>query len=835
MKKITVGIVAHVDAGKTTLTEAMLYTSGAIRKLGRVDKRDSFLDNGTQERKRGITIFSKQARLQWKDAEITILDTPGHADFSAEMERTLSVLDCAVLVISGTDGTQAHTRTVAELLLKNRIPVMIFVTKMDVSSLDRQTLLDDLKSRISPFCTDMDAEDLPEQLAMLDEKLLDAYMETGAITQSQIRELFTRCALVPVRFGSGLKLEGVERLLDDIIQLNEDKPAQAEFSARVFKISHDSQGKRLTHIRLTGGEISVRDSINGEKISQIRMYSGPKFEPADRVSQGDVCTLLGLNSTFAGQGLGSDDINTGATIQPVLEYTVKLLNSSDILSALQKLRLLEEEDPTLHIEWNERAKKIGIQLMGPIQTEILKEEIRERFGLEAEFESGHILYKETIAAPVEGVGHYEPLKHYAEVHLLLEPLARNSGLIFETDLPVDELDLNWQRLIMTHLMEKQYRGVLTASPITDMKISLLAGRAHLKHTEGGDFRQATYRAVRNGLMKAESILLEPVFSFTLEIPQECTGRAMTDLHGMGADYSAPMTRGETAEITGTAPARRMSDYITEVISYTGGRGRLSCTPAGYRECREPEKIITETAYSAENDIEDSPDSVFCAHGGSFNVKWNEVEKYCHIPCMKTRQTPEEPPKPVIHERRQGEAIDEAELEAIMLREFGPIKRKTYTEARVYSADAVKKETKTTRVIIDGYNLIFADEKLKETAVENIDAAREKLINKLVNYTSYTGREVILVFDAYAVPQGRGSKSDEAKLHLVYTKEGETADAYIEKIADETGRNENLKVVSSDSMVQLAALRSGVIRISAREFMAELETALAEMRDRIKNK
>ena len=832
MKKICVGILAHVDAGKTTLAEAMLYTAGSIRKLGRVDRRDSFLDNFDQERKRGITIFSKQARLEWNGAEINLLDTPGHADFSSETERCLQVLDCAILVISGTDGTQAHTRTLCELLERYKVPTFIFVTKRDVSKLSEETLMEDLKAHVGQQCVDISKGIDEEETAVLDEELLEKYIDSGKIGDEDIARLISERKMIPCRFGSGLKLDGVEELLSDIVKYSKDKTYGKEFAARVFKIARDNQGKRMTHMKITGGSISTRMQIGNEKISQIRLYSGQKYDTVEAAEAGEICTVLGLADTYPGQGLGAEKDGHKAALEPVLGYRAVLPAGTDPTAVLPLFRQLEEEDPQLHIDWNSRLKEIQFHLLGTVQTEILKAEIKSRFGIDIDFDEGKILYKESIKEPVEGVGHYEPLKHYAEVHLLIEPLPRNSGIQIESDVSTDELDINWQRLILTHLQEKQHLGVLTGSPLTDVKITLIAGRAHLKHTEGGDFRQATYRAVRQGLMEAQSVLLEPIYSFVLEVPAECIGRAISDVHAMEGEHCAPYALGDSMVIEGTAPAAKMAGYLNEVLAYTGGRGRLSTAAAGYRECTDAQSVIEAFDYHPEQDIENSPDSVFCAHGAGFNVPWNEVLQYCHIPCRKEATEEETQAAPV--QRRVMQNIDEAELEAIMQREFGPIKRKSYTEATVYEAPQSTQKPVKERIIVDGYNVIFAWEDLKELSKTNLDLARSRLVEMLVNYRAFTHKELVLVFDAYAVPEGRGAKFDEAKLHVVYTKEGETADAYIEKIADEIGKNESVKIVSSDSMVQLSALRSGVLRISAREFRYDFDSALKAMREKIKN-
>ena len=851
-KSICIGLLAHVDAGKTTLSEAMLYISGKLRKLGRVDHRDCYLDNYSQERERGITIFSKQALMHFGDMEITLMDTPGHADFSSEMERCLQVMDYAVLVISGTDGVQAHTDTLWSLLERYQIPTFLFITKMDASNLSVNELMSDLRLHLSEGCIDFTETTDPEQLAMLDEEVLDRYMETGAVTEEDTASLIQKRKLFPCFFGSGLKLDGVEDFLDSVEKYTVQKKYPYVFGAKVFKIARDSKGKRLTYLKITGGTLSVRSPLRylpaygkeglEEKISEIRLYSGQKYENADSVEAGTICAVLGLTGTYPGQGLGIEFDSEAPSMEPVLGYRVIFPAGTDARTMFPKLKQLEEEDPQLHIVWNERLGDIQIQLMGAVQIDVIRELIRERFDTEVGIDTGHILYRETIADPVEGVGHYEPLKHYAEVHLLLEPGERGSGLIFDTACSTDELDLNWQRLVLTHLEEKQHLGVLTGSPITDMKITLAAGRAHLKHTEGGDFRQATYRAVRQGLMKARSVLLEPIFSFTLEVPAENIGRAISDIHAMGGEHSSPETIGSRMSISGTAPAAAMADYPTEVLAYTGGRGKFSCRPAGYRPCTDSESVISAADYDPEADLDNSPDSVFCAHGAGFNVKWDQVENYMHLDTVVpaaghglsadnsvTAQSSQTPAS----KNRSMTSIDEKELEAIMEREFGPIRRKSYSSAVVNAAPVNRIAVpRKERLIVDGYNLMFAWDEYKKLAADNIDLARERLIDVLVNFSAFRKIETVLVFDAYKVPGGVGEKYDESGLHIAYTRENESADLYIERLTDEIGKNENVRVVTSDSLIRLTALRSGVLRTSSSEFIAEVQDTMREMRKKL---
>ena len=837
-----VGLLAHVDAGKTTLTEAMLYLSGSIRKLGRVDHRDSFLDHDDQERARGITIFSKQARLRWKDTEFTILDTPGHIDFSSETERTIQVLDAAVLVISGTDGVQAHTETLWALLQRYGIPTFCFITKMDSSFLSKEELMNDLRTHLSPACVDLTQERavLDEEAALLDEEALELFTEAGRLSDADFRKLIARRKMVPCLFGSGMKLSGVEALLDALALYSTPAETAESFGARVFKIARDSRGKRLTYLKVTGGTLSVRDSIRyvprhsgeavEEKISEIRFYSGQKYENAESVPDGGVCAVLGLSRTRPGQGLGTCPDGEEPVLEPVMGYRLILPKGTDAKTALPKLRQLEEEDPLLRVVYTEESGDIQLQLMGSIQLEVLKKLLSERFDLEADFGPGRILYRETIANTVEGVGHFEPLRHYAEVHLLLEPGERGSGVQFDSCCSTDELDLNWQRLILTHLEEKQHLGVLTGSPVTDMKITLAAGRAHLKHTEGGDFRQATYRAVRQGLMQAESVLLEPYYEYTLEVPTEQAGRAISDMHAMGGEHRAPETLGGRTVLSGFIPAAAAGDYALEVAAYTGGKGHFSCRFSGYRPCENARSVIEELAYSPEADLANTPDSVFCAHGAGFTVKWNEVPLYMHLPSVLSRSTGK--PGRGAAAASPSVSIDERELEAIMQREFGPIRRRQYASPTVNGNPVrdVHFVPRRERLIVDGYNLIFAWPELKALAAEDLSAARDRLIDLLLSYSSYTNRETVLVFDAYKVPGGIGERSNSEALHILYTRENESADIYIERLADEIGKDELVRVVTSDSLIRLTALRAGILRTSAAEFIAEVQDTLALMRN-----
>ena len=833
MNKLTVGILAHVDAGKTTLSEAMLYTCGALKKLGRVDNRDSFLDTDTQERKRGITIFSKQARCIYKDTEITFIDTPGHVDFSGEAERSLRILDCAILVISATDGAQAHTKTILSLLKQYNIPTFIFVTKMDVAKLSKDELMAGLSDKIGSSCLDFTAGIDYEAAALSDENMLEKYISAGTLSDTDITSLIYKRKIFPCIFGSGLKLENIDLLLEILTKYSPVKTYPEEFCARVYKIGRDNQGKRLTFVKITGGSLFVRDLIGEEKISQIRLYSGQKFESADKVCSGDVCALLGLNKTYAGQCLGHEKGEILPLLNPVLTYTVVLPKGVDAIAVYPYFLELMEEDPLLNVLWNEKFHEIEIQLMGKVQTEILKGIIEERFNLDVSFSSGRILYKETIESSVEGIGHYEPLKHYAEVHLLMEPLLRNSGLEFSSEVPTDDLDLNWQRLILTHLQEKQHSGVLTGSPITDMKITLIAGKAHLKHTEGGDFRQATYRAVRQGLMCAKSILLEPMYDFTLEVPSDCVGRAISDIHLMSGTNNPPEIKGEEAVIEGRCPASKIADYSSDVLSYTSGQGSLSLRFSGYSECHNADEVTGSLDYDPLSDIENTPDSVFCSHGAGVNISWKDVPAYCHIPPLKGNPSNDISLPVKTAGGRVGQDIDESELEAIMMREFGQIRRKSYSSPTVIEAPQKVSPVKATRIIVDGYNVIHSWDELKELAKDNLDLAREKLINDLINYHAYTGNEIVLVFDAYLVDGGAEKKSDRDGLHIVYTAPGVSADNYIERLVDEIGKNENVKVVSSDAMIQLTAVKTGVLRVSSGEFKHYVNQSLDEMRQKLK--
>ncbi|MBD9196822.1 MAG: GTP-binding protein, partial [Clostridiales bacterium] len=825
MKQICIGILAHVDAGKTTLSEALLYRAGAIRRLGRVDHQDAFLDTDAMERQRGITIFSKQAVLELGDTRVTLLDTPGHVDFSAEMERTLQVLDCAVLVISGTDGVQGHTRTLWDLLERYQVPTFLFINKMDLAGADREALLAHLKDKLSSGCVDFGNSDtLAEEAAVCDESVLEHFLETDELPDTAISRMIAERKLFPCFFGSALKVEGVEELLSGVERYAPQPVYPPEFGAKVFKITRDAQGARLTHMKIAGGALHTKDLLTGregdapwqEKADQLRLYSGAKFRPVDTAEAGAVVAVTGLSHTFPGQGLGIEPDWAGAVLQPVLTYRLELADGTDPHTAMQKLRQLEEEDPQLHIVWNNG--EIHAQLMGEVQMEVLQRLIRERLGMEVRFGTGAVCYRETIANTVEGIGHFEPLRHYAEVHLLLEPGEPGSGLTIASACPTDQLDLNWQRLIFTHLLEKPHLGVLTGSPITDIKITLLTGRAHEKHTEGGDFRQATYRAVRQGLMQAESVLLEPWYRFRLEVPAQQVGRAMTDLQQMGGKIDPPETAGEETVLTGTAPVAGLRDYARDVAVYTRGLGRLSCVPAGYFPCAEAEKVIEAIGYDPERDVENTADSVFCSHGAGVVVPWNEVAQHAQVDSGWRPEGTEVEPEAAAPQRRAagayvGTAAQDKELQAIFERTYGAVKRKEFMPPkppRRPAADNSEEKRQELKkafsgedyLLVDGYNIIFAWDELKKAAAENLDAARKKLCDLLCNYQGYRKCRVILVFDAYKVKGGLGSVEKYHNITIVYTKEAETADAYIERATYEIGRRHRVRVATSDGPEQL---------------------------------
>ena len=850
---LNVGLLAHVDAGKTTLSESILYQSGAIRNLGRVDHQDAFLDTDEMERERGITIFSKQAVLTWKDTEITLLDTPGHVDFSAEMERVLQVLDCAVLVISGADGVQGHTETLWKLLTRYGIPVFLFVNKMDQEGTDCGKLLAELKSRFSEGCIDFGrvetgAEEVIEEIAVCDEQTMEEYLEKGSVAAASIRRLVAERKIFPCYFGSALHLQGVEELMNGICTYQMQKEYPAVFGAKVYKIARDGQGNRLTYLKVTGGTLKVKDVIgeNGDKVNQIRVYSGEKYELLSEADAGKVCAVTGLAETYPGQGLGAEKDSELPILEPVLTYRVILPDDCNVHTMLRDLKLLEEEEPELHVVWIEKSQEIHVQLMGDVQIEILQRIIKERFGVLVEFGEGSIVYKETIAAPVEGVGHFEPLRHYAEVHLRLEPGERGSGMQFDSECSEDVLDRNWQRLVLTHLGEKEHKGVLTGSVITDMKITLTSGKAHLKHTEGGDFRQATYRAVRQGLKKAESVLLEPYYEFRIELPSENVGRAMTDIQNRFGKFEAPETLGEMTVLTGIAPVSTLSGYQKDVIAYTGGRGRISLTLKGYDLCHNQEEVVAARGYDSELDLANPTGSVFCAHGAGFVVDWDEVEEYMHME-RTLDQTGEEGLAEVTLPKRRHSSIEltQEELDAIYVRTPDPVKQNhgpvtvcakekdrepgsAYTDPK-WERRRREKEVRQEYLLVDGYNIIFSWEELRELSEKDIGAARGKLADILSNYQGYRKCTLILVYDAYKVEGNPGEVMKYHNIYIVYTKEAETADQYIEKTVRRIAKDAAVTVATSDGLEQVIILGQGANRMSAPGLKEEIERTLAEVR------
>ena len=833
---ICMGLLAHVDAGKTTLSEALLYTTGMRRTLGRVDHKDAFLDTHELEKARGITIFSKQALLSTNQLEITLLDTPGHADFSAEAERTLGVLDCAVLIVSATDGIQAHTVTLWELLKRYEVPVFIFVNKTDLPGKEKAVLLQQLQETLSPGCVDFEApEAIAEAAAMCDEALLEQYLENGAVEAEAVASLIAKRQLIPCCFGSALKLQGVDTLLDILDTYAPRKVYPETFGARVFKISHDSQGNRLTWLKVTGGILlprmalqyrNARDEQLEEKVIQLRLYTGDKFTPAEQILPGQICAVTGLSATYAGQGLGAEKGLSAPAMEPVMTYRLNLPVGCDPVVFLPKLRLLEEEDPQLHIHWNAQAKQIHVQIMGKVQLEVLCSIIAQRFGVAVTFDNGRIYYKETITAPVEGVGHFEPLRHYAEVHILLEPLPAGSGLVFDSVCSTDVLDGNFQRLVMGHLSEKQHLGVLIGAPVTDMKLTLLVGKAHVKHTEGGDFRQATYRAVRQGLMQAESVLLEPWYDFTLSVPMQHIGRAITDIRAMSGQFDTPETEGAVSTLKGILPAAELKDYTEVLAAYTQGQGQLQLALHGYLPCHNADTVIAEAAYDPEADLENTPDSVFCDHGAGVTVKWNKVTEYMHLDSGLKKEKPQ---SPAIITRNL--RMDDKELDAIMEREFGPIKRPQYyaPENRPARETLDIKPPRKAALIVDGYNIIHAWEDLAETAKSDLEAARRQLCDTLSSYAGFRECYLVVVFDGYKVKGNPGEKQQYHNIQVVYTGENETADAYIEALAAQVGPNYSVKVATSDSLIQVSSLRSGVLRMSARELLDTVNQAKEEMK------
>ena len=847
-KQIVLGILAHVDSGKTTLSEAMLYRAGVTRRLGRVDHKDAFLDTDALEKARGITIFSKQALLTAGDTDITLLDTPGHVDFSTETERTLQVLDYAVLVVSGTDGVQSHTETLWRLLRRYHVPTFVFVNKMDLPGMERQELLTQLNRRLGEGFVDFGAEqaDRDEALALCDENLMDRMLDAGQLQDADLIPAIARRHVFPCWFGAALKLEGVDALLDGLDRYTRPAPALEAFGAKVFKVSQDEQGARLTWLRVTGGELKVKAQLTGEadgepwaeKANQLRLYSGAKYTLTEAIGPGQVCAVTGLTKARPGEGLGAERDSDLPVLEPVLSYQVLLPEGADVHAALGKLHRLEEEEPQLHVVWNETLGEIHVQLMGEIQLEVLRSLLAERFGLAVEFGPGGILYKETITEPMEGVGHYEPLRHYAEVHLKLEPLPRGSGMQFAADCREEVLDKNWQRLVLTHLEEKQHLGVLTGSPLTDVKITLIAGRAHLKHTEGGDFRQATYRAVRQGLMLAKSQLLEPWYAFRLEVPAENIGRAMSDIQRMEGTFDPPESGEETAVLTGLAPVSTMRSYPMEVVSYTRGRGHLSLTLDGYRPCHNAQEVIAAIGYEPEHDLDNPADSVFCAHGAGFVVPWDQVRSHMHVDSGWGKSTRPEQEAAVPQRRAMAYRAtleEDAELLKIFERTYGPIKRDPLAAFRPVQKRerpdfaAEQWEIAPEYLLVDGYNIIFAWDELNALSKESLDAARHKLMDILCNYQGFQKCVLILVFDAYRVPGSPGSIEQYHNIHVVYTKEAETADMFIERVTHEIGRNRRVRVATSDGMEQIIILGHGALRVSARMFHEEVQNVEKQIR------
>ena len=876
-KHICTALLAHVDAGKTTLAEAILYLTGGIRKLGRVDHQDAFLDNFAMERARGITIFSKQAEVMLDDMEMTLIDTPGHVDFSAEMERTLQILDYAVLLISGADGVQSHVETLWRLLKKYEIPTFLFINKMDQQGTDRTSLLLELQKKLDEHCIDFSAAGDPltdgetaEAIALCEESLLEQYLETGGIRKEDAAQMIARRKIFPCYFGSALKLQGVQELLDALREYSVQKEYPEKFAARVYKISRDEQGNRLTHMKIMGGSLKVKAVLRGgdgdeaweEKVNQIRVCSGSSFRAVNEAQAGMVCAVTGLNHTKAGEGLGTECGVHLPVLEPVLSYQIRIPEDCDVHQTYRKFLQLEEEEPELHITWNKELGEIYAQLMGEVQTEVLKNMIFERFGIAVEFGAGNIVYKETIKEPVIGIGHFEPLRHYAEVHLLMEPGDPGSGLQFETVCSEDVLDRNWQRLILTHLAEKQHIGVLTGSEITDMKITLIAGRAHLKHTEGGDFRQATYRALRQGLRSAACTLLEPVYEFRIELPLDCAGRAMTDIQKMHGSFSPMEIEGENAVLKGTAPVVTMRGYQTELISYTKGKGRMMCSVSSYQPCHNAEEVIEARGYDPEGDLENPTGSVFCAHGAGFVVDWDLVPEYAHLDTsgvlgqkknddyqdiVENEYEPrtDVPAGPTSRYDRSNLTITNDELEEIFTRTYGPIKREKsgwkksrridYSESRELTAPAKKQEVRDEYLLVDGYNIIFSWEELNELAKVNVESARTKLMDILSNYQGYKKMNLILVFDAYRVEGGQGSVQKYHNIYIVYTKEAETADQYIEKTVHAIGRKYNVTVATSDALEQVIILGQGGRRMSAHDLEEEITAMRREIREQYTEK
>lgn len=838
--------MAHVDAGKTTLTEAMLYLTGNIRRLGRVDHGDAFLDTQELERERGITIYAKQAILRRGDLELTLVDTPGHVDFSAETERALQVLDCAILVVSAADGVQGHTETLWQLLEEAGVPVFLFVNKMDQPNEGKAAILKQLEGRLGHGFVDMaDPEARGEGAALCSEELMERYLSGEEFTQEELAALVVQRQLFPVYFGSALQVEGVEELLDGIQAYTLEPEWPQDFGARVFKITRDERGERLTWLKITGGQLRVREVLHGpdweEKVNQIRLYSGAKFTAVDVAPAGTVCAVTGLTRTTAGEGLGAEENWTGPRLEPVLSYQVIPPEGVDASTLLERLRRLEEEDPQLQVEWEPHAEQVRVKLMGQVHREVLERELRRRFDLDVTFGPGSIVYLETLAKPVEGVGHFEPLRHYAEVHLLLEPLERGAGLQIDTVCSEDVLDGNWQRLILTHLVERQHVGVLTGSPITDLKLTLLTGKGHLKHTEGGDFRQATYRAIRQGLMMGETILLEPWYTFRLEVPGESVGRAMTDVQRMCGEFEGPQMRGETAVLTGSLPVSEVGDYWSQVAAYTQGRGRFSCRLDGYRPCHNTQQVVEERGYDPDRDVDNPSGSVFCDHGAGVHVPWNEVRSHMHVDSgwlPEEERARKAQPAPQFQRGYASQVALDKELEEIFARTYGAVKPRAFhsvkatTKPKERPWKGLKKRTGKDYLLVDGYNIIHAWEDLSALAREDLDGARAKLIDMLRNYQSWRGCQVIVVFDAYKVKGGKGAVEQLGDLYVVYTKEAETADMYIERTTYQLSRDNRVRVATSDGLEQMIILGHGAQRMSAAELKYETDQVMAQIRDTI---
>ncbi|MEE1037956.1 MAG: translation factor GTPase family protein [Eubacterium sp.] len=832
MKKAIVGILAHVDAGKTTLSEAMLYLSGTIKKLGRVDHKDAFLDTYLQERQRGITIFSKQARFNLEDFHVTLIDTPGHVDFSAEMERTLQVLDYAILVINGREGVQGHTQTLAKLLKHYRVPTFIFVNKSDLG-VDKEKINQQLKKHVSENCVDFSvdfSDNFYEDAACLSENLMEEFLENGQISDEAISSAIASAQLIPVFYGSALKLEKVDEFMSAINRYMVEKEYGQEFGARVYKVNRDKQGNRLTYLKVTGGSLKVKDVVatdeEGEKINQIRIYSGEKFTSADSVSAGEICAVTGLEKSFAGQGIGSEEENTIPVLEPVLTYKVILPEGANLSKCYEQLKTLDEEEPELHVIWDEILKEIQIKLMGKIQLEVIQQLVADRFDFSVQFDQGRISYKETVVKAGKGIGHFEPLRHYAEAHLLVEPGPRGSGITVESKVSADDFDMNWQRLVYTHIAEKVHCGVLTNMPLTDLKISILGGRGHLKHTEGGDFRQATYRALRNALMHAKCQLLEPWYDYTIDVPADLVGRAMSDIKQMSGTFDQPEIVGDTAILKGQVPISEMKDYAVTLASYTKGRGNLHHSLAGYMPCHNEQQVIAEYGYDPLNDPKNTPDSVFCKNGAGFNVAWNHVKEYAHVVTPDLDK--EFSGVLVVNNKNYGNvsAETEKELDAIFERTYGPKKDRNYIHQQVIRpvskiTEAVDLDIKDEYLLVDGYNIIYAWEELKELAKVNFDGARNALLDILSNYQGYKKCKIIAVFDAYKV---KGDRRQEmyGDIEVVYTKEAETADTYIERFAKENAKDYYVRVATSDSLEQMIILGHGAFKVSATEFYEEVK-------------